>query len=45
MGKITKSLRVDEALWREVKVHVAKTGDDISSFVESAIKEKLKDKK
>ena len=45
MGKITKSLRVDEALWKEVKIHVAKTDVDISSFVESAIKSKLKEKK
>lgn len=42
MAKITKSLRVDSELWKEVKIHVAKTGDEISSFVEQAIKEKLK---
>ena len=43
MQKITKSFRVDPELWKEVKIYVAK-GDnlDISSFIEQAIKDKLK---
>ena len=45
MSKITKSIRVDDGLWKEVKIHVAQTDGDISSFVESAIKDKLKKKK
>jgi len=46
MTKITKSIRVDSELWKEVKIHVAKGDDiDISSFVEQAIKEKLKKEK
>jgi hypothetical protein len=45
MVKTTKSVRIDDALWKEVKVHVAKTDDDISSFIENAIKEKLSKKK
>jgi len=45
MSKTTKSFRVNPNLWKEVKIHVAKTEDDLSSFIESAIKEKLKEKK
>ena len=45
MTKITKSIRINDTLWKEVKVHVAQTDNDISSFVESAIKDKLKKKK
>jgi hypothetical protein len=44
-GKITQSFRVDPAVWKEVKIHVAKTDDNISSFIENAIKEKLAKKK
>ena len=45
MEKITKSFRVNPNLWTEVKVHVAKKGGDISSFIEDAIKERLKKEK
>jgi len=46
MPKITKSIRVDSELWKEVKIHVAKSDEiDISSFIEQAIKEKLNKKK
>ena len=45
MKKITKSFRVNPELWTEVKVNVAKKGVDISSFIEDAIKEKLKKEK
>lgn len=45
MPKITQSIRIDENLWKEVKIHVAKTDDNISSFIESAIKSKLGKKK
>ena len=45
MSKITKSFRVDGELWKKVKVRVAETDTDISSFIEDAIKEKLVKKK
>jgi len=45
MPKITKSIRVDSELWKKVKVHVAESEVDISSFVEDSIKERLQKKK
>jgi len=45
MSKITKSFRVDPELWKKVKVHVAETDNDLSSFIEEALKEKLNKKK
>ena len=45
MSKITKSFRVDGELWKRVKVKVAETDTDISSFIEDAIKERLKKSK
>jgi predicted transcriptional regulator len=45
MTKTTKSIRIDDALWKEVKIHVAQTDDDISSFIEDSIRDKLKKKK
>lgn len=44
MKRVTKSFRVDPELWTAVKVHVAKKGDDISSFIEQAIKKELEKK-
>lgn len=44
MAKITKTIRVDETLWKEVKVYVAQNDMDISSFMELAIKKELKKK-
>ena len=44
MGKITKSIRVDPELWKEVKVQSAKDGVDISSFIELAIRKALNKK-
>ena len=43
--KITKSFRVDPKLWTEVKVYVAQHDIDLSSFLESVIREKLDKKK
>ena len=45
MEKITKSFRVNPELWKEIKIHVAKNETDISSFIENALKEKLKKEK
>lgn len=42
MTKKTQSFRVDPKLWKDVKVYVAKNGSDISSFLESAIKDRLR---
>ena len=44
MKKITKSFRVDPSLWKEIKIHVAKKGIDISTFLEQSIKSKLKER-
>ena len=43
--KITKSFRVEPKLWTEVKVHCAQHGIDLSSFLEDALREKLKKQK
>jgi len=40
--KVTQSIRISPELWKNVKVHVAKTDTNISSFVEQALEEKLK---
>lgn len=40
--KITKSFRVEPKLWTEVKVHCAQHNLDLSSFLEEALREKLK---
>ncbi|MBU0907854.1 MAG: hypothetical protein KKD18_05660 [Nanoarchaeota archaeon] len=43
--KITKSFRVEPKLWTEVKVYCAGHNLDLSSFLEDALKEKLKKQK
>lgn len=43
--KITKSFRVDPDLWTDVKVYCAQHNIDLSSFLESVIREKLGKKK
>lgn len=45
MPKITKSFRVNAEVWKKVKVRVAESETDISSFIEDAINEKLNKKK
>ena len=44
MKRVTKSIKINPELWKEVKIHVAKTDTDISSFIEIAIKKSLKKK-
>jgi len=44
MAKITKSIRINPELWKEVKIQSAKKEIDISSFIEQALKEKLNKK-
>lgn len=41
MKRVTKSIKINPELWKEVKIHVAKTDTDISSFIESIIKKSL----
>lgn len=38
----TKSLKISEALHSDLRVHVAKTKQNIGEFVEAAIKYKIK---
>jgi len=38
----TTSLKIDEDLWKEVKIHCIKQGCDISDFIEGIIKKTVK---
>lgn len=40
----TTSLKVDEELWKKVKVHCIMDGKDISDYIGSLLKEDLKKK-
>ena len=42
MVKKTTSLKVDEELWKKVKVHCILDGIEISEFIEGLIKKELK---
>ena len=44
MERVTKSLKIDPELWKEVKIHSAKNDIEISKYIEEAVKEKLKKK-
>ena len=44
MQRVTKSIKIDPELWREVKVHVAKNDMDISEYLEKLIEKDLKKK-
>lgn len=44
MKRVTKSIKINPSLWKEVKVHVAKTGINISDFIEGLIKKALRKK-
>ena len=44
MKRVTKSLKIDPELWKEVKVHCAKEDIDISVYIENMIKKDLKKK-
>lgn len=41
MKRVTKSIKINPSLWKKVKIHVAETDTDISSFIESLIEGKL----
>jgi len=42
MLRVTKSLKIDPAVWKQVKVHCAKREIDISDYIERLIKIDLK---
>jgi hypothetical protein len=37
----TTSLKIDEELWKEVKIHCIKEGCDISDYLENLVKNNL----
>ena len=40
----TTSLKIDEELWKKVRIHCIQNNIEISEFIEELIKEKLKKK-
>ncbi len=38
----TTSLKIEEELWKEIKIHCIKTGRDISDYIEYLARENLK---
>lgn len=42
MVRKTTSLKVDDALWRKVKIHCINEGLDISEYIESLVEKDLK---
>ena len=44
MVRKTTSLKIDEELWKEVKIHCIKTGREISEFLEEILKKEVKKK-
>lgn len=38
----TTSLKIDEGLWKEVKIHCVTEGTDISDYIEALIRKDLK---
>ncbi len=42
MARKSTSLKIDEALWKEVKIHCIQLGKDISDYLEDLIKKDLK---
>ncbi len=45
MQRVTKSIKIDPSLWKEVQHRCIDDGIDYSDFVENALKEALKNKK
>jgi hypothetical protein len=45
MRRKTTSLKIDEELWKKVKIHCIQNDIEISRFLENLIKNKLKEKK
>lgn len=42
MEKVTKSLKFDKELWKEMKIHCTQKDISISEFVEDLVKKELK---
>ncbi|MBI2629505.1 hypothetical protein HYW76_00220 [Candidatus Pacearchaeota archaeon] len=42
MVRKTTSLKIDEELWKEVKIHSIQIGKDISEYLEELLKSDLK---
>lgn len=42
MVRKTTSLKIDEEIWKKVKIHCIMDGIEISEYIESLIKEDLK---
>ena len=42
MTRVTTSIKIDPELWKRVKIHCIKTGEDISEYIEKLIKEDLR---
>ncbi len=42
MVKKTTSLKIDEDLWKDVKIHCIKNNFEISEFVEKLLKKEVK---
>jgi len=44
MSRKTTSLKIEESLWKKVKIHCIKKGIEISEYIENLIKKDLKKK-
>jgi len=44
MARKTTSLKIEEDLWKDVKIHCIKLGKDISDYLEELIKKDLRRK-
>lgn len=42
MPRKTTSIKIDEAIWRDFKIHCIKKGIDISELIEKMIKKEVK---
>ena len=45
MARKTTSLKIDEELWKKVKIHCIQQDFEISEYIEELIKKGLKNKK
>ncbi len=45
MTKKTTSIKIEEDLWKEVKIYCIQKGIDVSDYLEDLIKKDLKNKK
>lgn len=43
--RVTKSLKINPKLWKELKLHCVKNDIEISSFIEQTVKAKLNEAK